>query len=80
MTSSKIKQFEQDIKLLEAIVQRMDSEEITLEKALDDFQSGVALIKNCEQAINAAQQTVNKLIDKLALPTNDNAPESNADN
>ncbi len=43
---------------LEALIERMESGEMTLEAALQDFERGVKLIRQCQEALNQAEQKV----------------------
>lgn len=55
--------FEQGIARLEQIVADLDRNEIPLEQALDLFQEGIALVKNCHTILDTAEAKVNILIE-----------------
>lgn len=59
---SQLTNFETSLKELEKIVERMEGGEQTLEDALDSFQRGVQLTRQCQQTLKDAQQRVEKLI------------------
>lgn len=56
--------FEAALAELEALVERMEEGEITLEQSLSDFERGIALTRTCQQALTAAEQKVSLLVDK----------------
>lgn len=48
---------------LEAIVEQLEEGEIPLEKALQQFEKGVKLSRDCQQALESAEQHVRVLTD-----------------
>lgn len=50
--------FEQSLSELEALVERMESGELSLEESLGAFEQGIALTKSCQQALQAAEHKV----------------------
>jgi exodeoxyribonuclease VII small subunit len=56
--------FEQALKELEAIVERMEQGDATLEESLKQFERGIALTRACQQALKAAGQKVEILIEE----------------
>ncbi len=54
--------FEQALAELEAIVQRMERGELPLEESLAQFERGVRLARQCQQALDAAEQKVDALM------------------
>lgn len=54
--------FESAYKELEKLVRRMESGEQSLEQSLEDFEQGVALMKQCHQSLQAVEQKVEILI------------------
>lgn len=54
--------FEDTLKNLEAIVSGMEKGELSLEQALKQFEEGVRLAKECQQALRQAQERVQQLI------------------
>lgn len=54
--------FEHAYQELEAIVDRMERGEQTLEQSLHDFERGVALMKHCHGVLRTAEQKVDVLI------------------
>lgn len=56
--------FERSIAELEALVERMESGELTLEQSLKDFERGVALTRSCQKALTDAEQKVKILLSR----------------
>ena len=57
--------FEQAIEELEAIVRAMEDGKLPLDGALERYQRGVELVRQCQTALSAAEQTVQMLEDGL---------------
>lgn len=53
--------FEQSLKELELLVDTMESGELSLEQALKSFEQGVKLTRECQQALQNAEQKVEQL-------------------
>lgn len=53
--------FEQALGELEALVERMEQGELSLEASLAEFERGIALARQCQQALQAAEQKVRLL-------------------
>ncbi len=53
--------FEQAIEQLEAIIDRIESGEIGLERSIAEYERGVALIRRCRQVLESAEQRVEEL-------------------
>jgi len=56
--------FEKSIAELEALVERMESGDLTLEQSLKDFERGVALTRSCQKALTDAEQKVKILLSR----------------
>ena len=56
---------ENAIKDLEAIVNKMESETLPLEQALAYFEHGVTLTKQCQQALQQAEQKIEVITNQL---------------
>ncbi|WP_297818935.1 exodeoxyribonuclease VII small subunit [uncultured Lactobacillus sp.] len=72
--------FEEQLVELQTIVNKLESGNVPLEEALDQFQAGVKLSRDLEKKLTQAEQTVAKLIDKDGNekeldPQNAQAPE-----
>jgi exodeoxyribonuclease VII small subunit len=56
--------FEQSLAELEALVEKMESGEMSLEESLKAFEQGIKYTRDCQQALDKAQQKVQLLIQK----------------
>jgi exodeoxyribonuclease VII small subunit len=59
---STIPDFEEALKKLEAIVSQMEKADLSLDQALKQFEEGVGLARQCQQALTQAEQQVAVLI------------------
>ena len=62
-----IKDFEKSLQNLELIVQKMENGELGLEESLKQFEKGILLAKNCQNALSSAELKVNQLIEQNGL-------------
>ena len=62
--AKKTPQPEQSLDSLEALVERMESGELTLEESLQAFEQGVKLTRECQQALSQAEQKVRILLEQ----------------
>lgn len=64
MTDSKprIQDFEESMRELETLVERLEKGDLPLEEALKQFERGVALTRACQSALKAAEQRVEILM------------------
>ncbi len=58
--------FETSLEELEALVERMEQGETSLEGSLEDFERGIALTRSCQSALQGAEQKVQILLNKDA--------------
>jgi exodeoxyribonuclease VII small subunit len=56
--------FEQSLSTLESLVSRMEQGDMTLEESLQAFETGIALTRECQNRLAAAEQQVTKLIEQ----------------
>lgn len=61
MSTTDLKQFEQQLARLEAIVNELENGELSLEESLSRFEEGVNLSKQCQLNLAQAEQRVNEL-------------------
>ncbi|WP_076742169.1 exodeoxyribonuclease VII small subunit [Spiribacter curvatus] len=63
--------FETALQTLEALVERMERGELTLEQSLQCFEQGIRLTRECQKALSEAEQRVEILTgrDAEAEPT-----------
>ncbi len=57
------KSFEQNLKSLEKIVERLESGTVSLDEAIDYFQKGKALSKACDERLKEAELKIRQLIE-----------------
>ena len=55
---------EKSLEELEALVERLESEELPLAEALKEFERGVKLTRECQTTLKEAEQTVEILLKK----------------
>lgn len=73
MTAKDDKQgLEEDLNQLEALVERLESGDLTVENALEEFENGIKLTRRCQKALKDAEQRVEILLAKGG----DGEPES----
>lgn len=60
--SAKPLEFEQALAQLEKLVERLERGDLPLEEALKDFERGVELTRQCQNALKSAQQRVEILL------------------
>jgi len=56
--------FEKSLAELENLVEQMEQGELSLEDSLKCFERGVKLAQTCQQTLQAAEQKVEKLMEK----------------
>ena len=56
--------FEKSLQELETLVEKMESGDLSLEESLKCFERGVALTRNCQKALQEAEQKVQILLEK----------------
>lgn len=56
--------FESALRELEALVEKMEQGDIRLEESLQHFERGIQLTRQCQQALQAAEQKVQILLEK----------------
>lgn len=54
--------FEASLEELQAVVKRLESGELSLDQALQQFELGVKLTRTCQERLVAAEQKVEQLI------------------
>lgn len=61
---SQISDFENALGDLEALVERLESGELTLEESLAQFERGIKLARDCQAALKAAELKVTALMEE----------------
>ena len=62
--SNKIRNFEEDLKKLQSILDDIESEELTLEDSIQKYKEGMELSKKCQDALDEAKQVIKVLEDE----------------
>ena len=57
------KTFEENLKELENVVQSLESQDLTLDGALEKFKRGIELTKDCSKKLEDAENKIKILID-----------------
>ncbi|EKT4482306.1 exodeoxyribonuclease VII small subunit [Pseudomonas putida] len=71
--------FEQSLADLQALVERLENGELSLEESLAAFEQGIALTRDCQGALAQAEQKVQILLERdgeLAAQPFDTEPEA----
>lgn len=72
--------FEKSLQELESLVEKMETGDLSLEESLKCFERGVALTRNCQKALQEAEQKVQILLEKNGKEElQDLDPEDKAD-
>lgn len=58
---SKSISFEESIKELENIVEKLEKGDLSLEESLKHFEKGINLSKKCQELLSSAEQKIEKL-------------------
>ncbi len=69
------KTFEESVRNLETIVAELESGELDLDKSIQKYTEAMKLIDFCEKKLNAATETINKLVDENGKITDFEIPE-----
>ena len=56
--------FEQSLADLQALVERLENGELSLEDSLAAFEQGIALTRDCQSALTQAEQKVQVLLER----------------
>ncbi len=59
---AKEKTFEENIKELEEIVKKLESGEVPLDDAIDQFTLAMKLAKKCDERLKSAEEQINKIL------------------
>lgn len=62
--SQKTPDFETALAELEALVEKMEQGDLSLDESLQQFERGVQLTRSCQQALKEAEQKVQLLLEK----------------
>jgi len=62
MAQKKIKNFEEALSRLEAIVEQLDEGSVSLEESVEMFKEGMELTKYCREKLDTAELELKKLV------------------
>ncbi|MFT7687529.1 MAG: exodeoxyribonuclease VII small subunit [Candidatus Azotimanducaceae bacterium] len=79
MTAKKRYPFEESLAKLEALVEKMESGELSLEDSLSTFEEGIKLTRSCQDALKQAEQKVQILMEKGGEVSTEPFPEREDD-
>lgn len=63
--------FEENMQMLEKLVKKMESGDLTLEQSLEAFEKGVKIVRKCQESLTRAEVRVTKLMQEMNLDTDD---------
>ena len=61
---NRVNEFEKSLAELEALVERMESGELSLEDSMKQFERGIQLTRACQQMLKQAELKVQQLVQK----------------
>ncbi|MBQ3511558.1 MAG: exodeoxyribonuclease VII small subunit [Bacilli bacterium] len=56
--------FEENLEKLESIVKKLESGEVPLDNAIDEFTEAMRLAKECDEKLKNAEEAITKLVNK----------------
>ncbi|MBL6701112.1 MAG: exodeoxyribonuclease VII small subunit [Gammaproteobacteria bacterium] len=62
--TTKISNFEDDLKKLQSILDDIESDKLTLEDSIQKYKEGMELSKKCQEALDEAKQVIKLLEDE----------------
>lgn len=80
MSNSNTQSFEEMMKELENIVQKLDNENVTLEESLNLYQRGMKLSATCDETLKDAEKKVNELMADEQTDNNDDVVKEDNEN
>ncbi|MDO7643121.1 MAG: exodeoxyribonuclease VII small subunit, partial [Reinekea forsetii] len=73
--SKKTPAFEDKLSTLESLVERLESGQLSLDEAMDAFEQGIKLTRDCQESLATAEQKVQILMTKSGQQTLQPLPE-----
>ncbi|MBF0813952.1 MULTISPECIES: exodeoxyribonuclease VII small subunit [Staphylococcus] len=80
MSNSNTQSFEEMMKELENIVQKLDNENVSLEESLNLYQRGMKLSATCDETLKDAEKKVNELMADEHTDNNDDGVKEDTEN
>ena len=59
--------FEQSLKELEMVVSELEKGDLSLDKAIENFEKGIALSKKCNEKLDNAEKKINILVNEQGV-------------
>jgi exodeoxyribonuclease VII small subunit len=74
--TTRLPDFEEKLAELERIVTDLEKGDLTLEQSLQAYEQGINLTRECQSALDVAQQRINVLMEKNGVATEEPLPAS----
>lgn len=58
------KSFEENLSELQSIVEKLENGNVSLDDAIGEFEKAMELIRNCDEKLKMAEDTIAKIVDK----------------
>ena len=62
MAEKKVPSFEENLEKLESIVKKLETGEVPLDEAIDNFNEAMKLAKTCDEKLKNAEESITKLV------------------
>lgn len=62
MAEKKVPSFEENLEKLESIVKKLETGEVPLDEAIDNFNEAMRLAKTCDEKLKNAEEAITKLV------------------
>lgn len=62
MAEKKVPSFEENLEKLESIVKKLETGEVPLDEAIDNFNEAMKLVKTCDEKLKNAEEAITKLV------------------
>ena len=64
MAEKKVPSFEENLEKLESIVKKLETGEVPLDEAIDNFNEAMKLAKTCDEKLKNAEEAITKLVNE----------------
>ncbi|MBR0472492.1 MAG: exodeoxyribonuclease VII small subunit [Methanosphaera sp.] len=54
--------FEESLEMLEEIVNKLENGDVPLDEAIDEFNNAMKLVKNCNDKLSSAEESIAKIV------------------
>ncbi|WP_323736358.1 exodeoxyribonuclease VII small subunit [Methanosphaera sp. ISO3-F5] len=54
--------FEESLEMLEEIVNKLENGDVPLDEAIDEFNNAMQLVKNCNDKLSSAEESIAKIV------------------